>query len=58
MFNRKNRQNSLGRKRWASFRHNRRGYYSLVVFLLLFGLSLFAEVLSNDKPLLIRYEGH
>jgi len=58
MFNRKNRQNSLGRKRWARFRHNRRGYYSLVVFLLLFGLSLFAEVLSNDKPLLIRYEGH
>lgn len=57
MFNRKSRENSLGRKRWARFRHNRRGYYSLVVFLLLFGLSLFAEVLSNDKPLLIQYEG-
>ena len=45
------------RRRWAIFRRNRRGYYSLLLFLLLFGLSLFAEVLSNDKPLLIRYQG-
>lgn len=49
--------NSLGRRRWARFKKNRRGYFSLVLFLILFGLSLFAEVLSNDKPLLIRYEG-
>jgi microcin C transport system permease protein len=48
---------SLGRKRWIRFRKNGRGFYSLVFFVLLFGLSLFAEVLSNDKPLLIRYEG-
>ncbi len=45
------------RRRWAIFRRNRRGYYSLLLFLLLFGLSLFAELLSNDKPLLIRYQG-
>lgn len=48
---------SLGRKRWIRFRKNRRGYYSLVLFLLLFGISLFAEVLSNDKPLLVVYQG-
>jgi microcin C transport system permease protein len=34
------------------------GFYSLVVFVALFGLSLFAEVLSNDKPWLARYDGH
>jgi len=48
---------SLGRKRWIRFKKNRRGFYSLVMFVLLFGISLFAEVLSNDKPLLVRYEG-
>jgi len=52
-----NKKNSLGRKRWNRFKNNRRGYYSLVIFLLLFGMSLFAEVLCNDKPLLVRYEG-
>ncbi len=48
---------SLARKRWHRFRSNRRGFSSLVLFVLLFGLSLFAEVLSNDKPLYVRYEG-
>jgi len=42
---------------WRRYKANRRGYYSLWIFALLFVLSLFAEVLSNDKPLLIRYEG-
>jgi microcin C transport system permease protein len=51
------RTTSLGRKRWIRFRKNRRGFYSLVLFLLLFGISLFAEVLSNDKPLLVIYQG-
>ena len=36
---------------------NRLGYVSLALFLVLFGLSLMAEVLSNDKPLIVRYEG-
>lgn len=58
MYRREGSGNSLGRRRWARFRNNRRGFYSLVLFVLLFGVSLFAEVLSNDKPLLIRYEGH
>jgi microcin C transport system permease protein len=48
---------SLGRKRLIRFRKNRRGYYSFILFVLLFGVSLFAEVLSNDKPLLVSYNG-
>jgi len=48
---------SLARNRWKRFKTNRRGYYSLILFVCLFGLSLFAEVLSNDKPLYIHYQG-
>ncbi len=50
-------KNSLVRRRWRAFKNNRRGYFSLLIFLLLFVTSLFAEFLSNDKPLLVRYEG-
>ncbi|NJO15234.1 MAG: ABC transporter permease [Thioploca sp.] len=45
-------------RRWQRFQKNRRGYYSLWLFSILFILSLFAEVLSNDKPLVIYFEGH
>ena len=45
------------RRRLTIFRQNRRGFWSLWVFLVLFGLSLFAEFIANDKPLLIRYDG-
>jgi microcin C transport system permease protein len=48
---------SPGRRAWRRFRSNRLGYISLLVFALLFGLSLVAEVLSNDKPLVARYNG-
>jgi microcin C transport system permease protein len=48
---------TLAARRWRGFRKNRRGFYSLLIFSLLFGISLFAEVLSNDKPLLVRYQG-
>jgi len=51
-------RDTLNRRRWRAFKKNRRGYYSLILFLLLFVTSLFAEVLSNDKPLLVNYEGH
>src|SRR5664279_4075819 len=43
---------------WRRFKGNRLGYRSLQLFLALTVLSLFAEVLSNDKPLLVRYSGH
>jgi len=45
-------------RRWQRFKANRRGYYSLWLFAFLFVLSLFAEIWSNDKPLLIYFEGH
>ena len=47
---------SPGRRSWLRFRSNRRGYVSLWVFSILFLLSLFAEVLFNDKPLLVSYQ--
>ncbi|MDP3841627.1 MAG: ABC transporter permease [Oxalobacteraceae bacterium] len=48
---------SPGRRIWLRFRQNRRGYWSLILFCGLFGLSLMAELLSNDKPLVARYNG-
>jgi len=48
---------SLARRRWHRFRRNRRGYYSLLLFSLFFLTSLFAEVLSNDVPFLVIYQG-
>ncbi|MFV0513617.1 MAG: ABC transporter permease [Jhaorihella sp.] len=47
----------LNRRRWRNFRRNRRAYLSLILFSLLFGLSLFAEFLANDKPILVQYRG-
>lgn len=47
----------VNQARWARFRHNRRGYWSLWIFLIMFSLSLCAELIANDKPLLVRYEG-
>ena len=47
----------LNRRRLANFRANRRGYWSLWIFLFLFGLSLCAGVIANDKPLLLSYQG-
>lgn len=47
----------LNQRRWRNFTANRRAYWSLWIFLVLFGLSLFAELLANDKPLLIRHKG-
>ena len=51
---RTNRQSPLNRS-WQRFRDNRRGYISLWIFTILFVLSLFAEFLSNDKPLIVYY---
>jgi microcin C transport system permease protein len=49
--------NPLNRRRLAQFRANRRGMVSLVLFGTMFVLSLFAELLANDRPILIRYDG-
>jgi microcin C transport system permease protein len=47
----------IGRRRLRTFKANRRGYWSLWVFSALFLVTLFADVVSNDKPLLVRYDG-
>ena len=46
----------LARRRLTNFRCNRRGYWSLWIFLILFAISLPAEFIANDKPLLIRFQ--
>ncbi|MCF6271843.1 MAG: ABC transporter permease [Rhodobacteraceae bacterium] len=47
----------LTRRRLHNFRANRRALWSLRIFIVLFGLSLFAEFIANDKPLLVSYRG-
>jgi len=47
----------VNRRRLANFKANRRGYVALWLFGVLFVLSLFAEVIANDKPLLISFKG-
>ncbi|MBS29363.1 MAG: ABC transporter permease [Alphaproteobacteria bacterium] len=46
----------LAERRIANFRANRRGYWSLWIFLVLFFFTLFAEFIANDKPLLVRFD--
>ncbi|MFW5332090.1 ABC transporter permease [Hydrogenophaga sp. ZJX-1] len=48
---------SPSRRAWQRFKRNRLGYWSLVMFCVLVVASLFAELLSNDRPLIVRYEG-
>ncbi len=48
---------SPSRRAWLRFKRNKLGFWSLVIFTTLVGLSLFADVLSNDKPLVVRYQG-
>ena len=47
----------LNKRRWSNFRKNRRAYWSLWIFGVLFVLSLCAEFIAYDKPILIRYQG-
>ncbi len=48
---------SRRKRNWHRFKRSRRGYYSLLIFLTLFVISLFAELISNDVPLVVRFEG-
>lgn len=48
---------SPAQRSWMRFRANRRGYYSLWIFGFLFILSLGAELLSNDRPIIVQYQG-
>ncbi|MEX3316510.1 ABC transporter permease [Sulfitobacter sp. PS-8MA] len=47
----------LNQRRWRNFTANRRAYWSLWIFAILFGISLFAEFVANDKPILVNYRG-
>ncbi|SFG59783.1 ABC transporter permease [Methylobacterium gossipiicola] len=47
----------LWRRRLSNFRRNRLGFWSFLIFAGLFGTSLFAEVIANDKPLVVSYKG-
>jgi microcin C transport system permease protein len=47
----------LNQRRWQNFKANRRGYWSLWIFLVLFVLSLLAEFIANDRPILASYKG-
>jgi microcin C transport system permease protein len=53
----KQRLTAINQRRLANFTANRRGYWSLWITVVLFGLSLFAEFIANDRPLLISYKG-
>jgi len=44
-------------RRWQNFKANKRGYWSLWIFLVLFILSLFAEFIANDRPIIASYKG-
>jgi microcin C transport system permease protein len=47
----------INRRRWENFKANRRGYWSLWIFGILFGISLFAEFVANDRPIIMSYKG-
>jgi microcin C transport system permease protein len=51
------RLSALNRRRWANFRANGRGYWSFVIITVLFVLSLLAEFIANDRPLVVSYKG-
>ncbi|MFM7334484.1 MAG: ABC transporter permease [Tabrizicola sp.] len=48
---------ALNQRRWRNFKANRRAYWSLWILLVLYGLSLFAEFIANDRPVLVKYDG-
>ncbi len=51
------RLSAINRRRWANFKGNGRGYWSLWIIVVLFVMSLFAEFIANDRPLLVGFKG-
>jgi microcin C transport system permease protein len=47
----------IAQRRYNQFRRNSRAYWSMWLFLAMFFISLFAEIVANDKPLLVSYDG-
>ncbi len=48
---------AINQRRWSNFKANRRAFWSLIIFCVLFGLTLFSEFLANDRPILVQYRG-
>ena len=48
---------ALNQRRWRNFTANRRAFWSLWILLVLYGLTLFAELIANDRPVLVKYDG-
>ena len=53
----KSRLSPITQRRWENFKANKRGSWSLWIFIFLFLTSLFAEVIANDKPIIASYDG-
>lgn len=47
----------LNRRRWRNFRNNGRAFWSLVIFSVLFVVAMLAEIVANDKPIVVRFQG-
>ncbi|WP_175477325.1 ABC transporter permease [Roseovarius tolerans] len=47
----------LNQRRWRNFRRNGRAFWSLILFSVIFTVTLFAEFVANDKPILVQYRG-
>lgn len=50
-------KNPLVERQWQKFKDNKRGYWSLWIFGFLFFTTLFAELIANDKPILVQFDG-
>ncbi len=57
LFRRIFRLTPINKRRWENFKANRRGYWSLILFLIIFVISMLAEFIANDKPILVSYKG-
>ncbi|MEP0521162.1 MAG: ABC transporter permease [Hyphomicrobiales bacterium] len=53
----KSRFSPINQRRWQNFKANGRGYWCLWIFMVLFVVTLFAEFIANDKPILVSYQG-
>ena len=47
----------LNQRRWRNFRRNGRAFWSLVIFSVIFTITLCADFVANDKPILVQYRG-
>lgn len=57
LFWRRGKLTPVNERRLANFKANKRGYWSLVIFSALFLITLFSELIANDKPLMVQYQG-